>query len=176
MFDKLEWNARRAIPLMLGYKCCLISLLLKNCLFIFRLNASMALCDDLRQPVSSSHTKWVAQISWERFDLESPNITSTSISTYSTAIPDMTSLTTAGQKLSQKNNCCKCSLLWLLVEFLENGSSDDHEIVNTHRGGGQSASNLPDMTSLAASGRLQKAIKIRKNGRKFRLRRLWVQF
>ena len=47
--------------------------------------------------------------------------------TYPTSTSDMTSLTTSGWKLS-RNNCRKCRLRWLRVEFLENGLSEDPEI------------------------------------------------
>ena len=50
----------------------------------------------------SSVTKWVAHISWEWFDLETPNLTRISIPTYSEATPDMKSLATFGQRLSWK--------------------------------------------------------------------------
>ena len=50
----------------------------------------------------------------------------------------------------------KCRLQRFRVEFLENGLSEDHEILQSCHG--LSATNLPDMNSLAASGRLQNAI------------------
>ena len=59
----------------------------------------LALCDDLRTPLSSpfgvhrlSIANWESWISRERFDLESPNFTHTSILTYSATVPEMTSL------------------------------------------------------------------------------------
>ena len=52
--------------------------------------------------IRSLETKPAARISREPFDLESPNFTRTSILTYYIATPDMQSLTTSCQKLSQK--------------------------------------------------------------------------
>ena len=60
------------------------------------------LCDRPRS-CSSFDTQSAPQISREPFDLEPSNFTWQSIPTYSTATPDMTSLSTSGQKLSQKN-------------------------------------------------------------------------
>ena len=57
---------------------------------------------DLRPPsfvVHPSITKWVARKSRERFDVKSPNLTMTSIPTYSTTTLDMTSLITSRSKL-----------------------------------------------------------------------------
>ena len=51
---------------------------------------------------SSSVTKWVALITLERFDPESPNLTHTSVRTHSSGIPDMTPLATSGQHLTWK--------------------------------------------------------------------------
>ena len=82
---------------------------------------------------SSSITKWAARISLERFDLESPNFTRTSIPTCSTATSDMTSTATSGWKLSLKNRR-KCRFWWLQVEFLENTLRENHQIFITYRG------------------------------------------
>ena len=74
-------------------------------------------------------TKWGSRISRERFDIESPNFTGTSVPACSTLAPDMTSRTTSSRKLQQKYRR-KCCLRWLQVEFLENGLSDDHQILH----------------------------------------------
>ena len=63
-----------------------------------------------------------------------------------------------GIKVTAKKNCRKCHLRRLWVEFRQNSLKDDQEMLHAFRG--QSApQSLPDMTSLAASGRLQNAIK-----------------
>ena len=61
------------------------------------------------------------RMSRKPFDLESPNFTWRSIPTCSTATPDMTALSTSGEK-----NCQKYCFRRLRVEFLENGLSTDH--------------------------------------------------
>ena len=73
-----------------------------------------------------------------------------------TATPDVTSLTTSSRNLLRKHHR-KCHLRWLQVEFLEYGLSDDREIAVLI--GDTRPHKLMDMTSLAASGQLQNAIK-----------------
>ena len=51
-------------------------------------------------------TQSAPRMSREPFDIESPNFTWTSVPTYSTATPDMTSLSTSGRKLL-RTNCRK---------------------------------------------------------------------
>ena len=79
----------------------------------------------------SSITEWTARISQERFYLELPNFTLTSIPTYSTVTLDKASLATSGRKLSQKN-CQKCRHRRLWVEFIQNGLSEDQKILHTY--------------------------------------------
>ena len=80
---------------------------------------------------SSSIPKWAAWIS--PIYLESPHFTRTSIPTHSAATRDMTSLTACGQNLSIKNRRRKRRLRRLLVEFRENGLSEDHQILQAYR-------------------------------------------
>ena len=54
-------------------------------------------------------------------------------------------------------NCRKYRLRRLRVKFLTKGLSNDHDRNCTHLSGTIGLTNLPDMTSLAASGRLQNA-------------------
>ena len=62
----------------------------------------------------SSITNWAACISQERFDLDSPNFTWTSILASSTTPPDMTSFAVSVGKLPRKNGR-KCRLRGQLV-------------------------------------------------------------
>ena len=68
----------------------------------------------------------------EQFDLESPNLARTSTQVGSTTTPGMTSLITSGRKLSWKKPL-KCRLRRLRVRFLEKGSSENNEIIQTYR-------------------------------------------
>ena len=151
-----------------------LSLLLKcQHTIIFRAIHQMAFClmwwpagsICRRRLLSLSITKWAARTSQERFNLESPQSTWISIPTYSTATPDMTTLTTSGRKLSWK-----LSKIWPLVvlggicrEQFKQGSP-----IFTHLSGTIGLTNLLDTTSLAASSQLQNAIKycsrVRKTG------------
>ena len=79
-------------------------------------------CDGLPMFVRSFDTKSASRISRKPFDLESPYFMGTSTLTLSTAIPDMTSLSTSGRKLKEKNSLFDC-LRRLLEEFLKNGSN-----------------------------------------------------
>ena len=54
---------------------------------------------DRLRPVRSFDTKSALRISRKLFDLVSPNFTQTSTLTFSTASPDMTSLSASGLKL-----------------------------------------------------------------------------
>ena len=76
----------------------------------------------VRRRSSSSTTKWATSISREWFDLESPNLTRTSIPSYYIATPYMKSLATSGRTLStyHQKHCQKCHLWRLYVEFLHN--------------------------------------------------------
>ena len=69
----------------------------------------------------------------------------------------MTSPAASCRFFSKFENGPKCRILRLCVEFLKNGLIYDHQIRRTHRGGAASPTTLPDITSLAASGRLQNA-------------------
>ena len=70
--------------------------------------------------------KSAPRISREPFDLELSNVIRTSIPTYSTATPDMTSLTTSGCKLLREKKLPKIRPPTAVVEFLENGLSKDN--------------------------------------------------
>ena len=94
------------------------------------------------------------RISREPFNVESLNFTQTSISTWSTATPDDVTIYFRSEVIAKKLSKIPLRRLW--VEFIENSCSNDHGILPTYRG---QPANLPDMTSLAASNRLQNAIK-----------------
>ena len=132
----------------------------------------MAFCflsDDLRPSASfvvvrhPSQTVSAAQISGELFDLASPNFRRTSTPTCPTATPDITPLTTSGRKLPRKKTVenAACDGFWWNVSRTFK-AKEDHKILQTCRG----LTNLLEMTSLAASGRLQNAIKYCINVRK----------
>ena len=68
----------------------------------------------------------------------------------------------------KRKNCRKYRLQWLWAQFLENGSSEDGQILQT-LSRTICLTNLPDMTSPAASGRHVLSLE---NPRKCRIRRL----
>ena len=120
----------------------------------------------VRPSVRPSVTKWGSRISRERFDLGSPNFTGSSIPINSTAKSEITLVTISGLKLSQKKTA-------------ENATSHDFEsnfsrtiqrgLPNfTRLSGTIGLTNVTDMTPLAASGRLQNAIKYSTKVRKTR--------
>ena len=128
---------------------------------------SFALCHDLRPPsfavvrrLSSTIMKWVARISGERFELESSNFTKTCTPTCCAITSDMTSLAASDWKLSRKKPWWKMppptALGGISRERFKRGSPN-----STHLSETIGNTKLPDshMASLAASGRLQSAIK-----------------
>ena len=83
--------------------------------------------------VRSFETKAAARISRKPFELELPNFMGPPILTLSADLPDMTSLSTSGRKLYWENSRIY-RLRRLRVEFLENYSIQDHEILQPFRG------------------------------------------
>ena len=73
-------------------------------------NDVSGLCHDTHPPASfvirrrssATITKWTTRASQERFDLELPNFTRTSVQVWSTTTQDKTSLDSSGRKLSLK--------------------------------------------------------------------------
>ena len=80
----------------------------------------------------SSITNRAAWISRELFDVVSPNVTRTSIPTYSTATPDIISLTTSGQIIMKRLR--KCHIGRLRVEFFENVLIEDNWMLCAYGG------------------------------------------
>ena len=74
----------------------------------------------VHRPLQSERTVW---------PIESPNFTLTAVPVWSTTTSDMTSPATSGRKLSLKN-CRQCCIRRLWVEFLQNASSENHEIIS----------------------------------------------
>ena len=97
-------------------------------------------------------TKWGSRISRERFDLESPNFAWTFIPVGSATTPDMTSLYTSGQKLPRKKPSKmhpQTASGGISRKRCNRGSPNF-----TWLSGTTGATNLPDLASLGASGRL----------------------
>ena len=113
-------------------------------------------------------TKSAHRISRESFNQESPNFTMTSSPTYSSFV---TSLTASCRKLSRKKNCRQYHLRRLLVEFVENGLSKDYEILLAYRAQVAFETHRIWLHQLIPVGISRNSI----NGRKWRLRRLWVE-
>ena len=104
---------------------------------------------------SASITNWAARISREPFDLESPNSTWTSIPTYSTTIPDMTLLVVAKKNVE---NVASDGFGWNFSRTIWARITNFYKLIWVNY-----PTNLPDITSLAASGRLQNANKYCQN-------------
>ena len=102
--------------------------------------------------------KWGSRISREKFDLESPNFTRTFTQVGSNTTPDITSLTTSGRLSSKFKNPSKMphqpASGGISRERFKRGSP-----IFTWLSGTTDPTNLLDMTSLIAYGRLQNAIK-----------------
>ena len=81
--------------------------------------------------IRQSITKLAGRIFQERFVLESPMFTPTSVPVCSTTTPDKTPLATFGRKLSRKY-CRKKCIRCLRVEFLQNGLNKDSNISYTY--------------------------------------------
>ena len=109
-----------------------------NCFPSILISAFWAFCTIGRlRHIRSFDTKTAPGISREPFDLEWPNFTWTYRPTYSIATTDKTSLCGFGRKV-QRKNCRKYPFRRRRAELLENGSSEDDQVVRTSRG--QSAS------------------------------------
>ena len=98
-----------------------------------------------------------ARISWELFELESPNFTGKSIPTNSTATPDITSTPASGQKILPQQTSK------VLPPMASGGISRECSMRGLRNFTGISwtigYTNMSDMMSLAVSGQLQNAIK-----------------
>ena len=99
-----------------------------------------------------------SRISRERFDLKSPHSTRTFMPVGSISTPDTTSLATYGSQLSKFTNRSKMqpptASRGISGKWFKRGSRNFTRLPRTTR-----LTNLPDVTSLAFSGRLQNAIK-----------------
>ena len=108
------------------------------------------------------------------FDIESPNFTGTFIPIFATVVPDMTSVSTSGRKLLGKTveNAASDGNGWNFSRMVQARIVKYDTLIEDKRH--HKSTNLPEMTSLAPSSRLQNAIKcyrkVRKTGLKCRKR------